>query len=1422
MVNTQTKVFDTAQGRILCIADIRGRLSGLNELAREANAVAVIHTGDFGFFEAASLDRINDRTLRHLTTYSPLIPTAQRNHLLLPENPPAHIRQTVTINLLSEFPLLLSGQLSLQIPVYTVWGACEDVSIIEKFRSGTYSVPNLHVLDEATTRLLDVGGVKLRLFGLGGALVPHKMFDNGDGNATIAGGQGTMWTTALQIGELVDTAQRVYDATETRLLVTHASSGREGIINQLALYLKADLTISAGLHFRYATSYNEFSIQSDYEGFRRKLIQGKEQFDKIWDSVKTQVDAVIDENQRVLLDKVLHVVERIPPPQGTPNAQDEPAWKNCWNWNLCDAAYGSLILDIKEGRVSAELKSQGFNYAYRRTATAPATPGSSATPLPKGTGGTATPAPPPPTAATGVTSTTTTNTNATPSLDRAIPPHLANAGKAASSSPSTPLLSKPLANGTARTATPVTSTTGGSTPANGQSQSDKDKSGEKGEREKQKKKDKKDKKDKEKSAEKDGKDGSEDAAKSSPSTPAPNSQPQTKPLSSSSTPAPGGDDRIKSPVSAITDGSGGVRTPKSGKPPRNPWTIFMRLAVSTTEEDLKQYFSEVKDQIVKVSFPSSTTAGRAQKLVYVEFGDEEGMRKGLEVGSVESGKKLNGETPQQVIQAMDKSEREKERGDGQSNQRDGNFGTFSRRGGGRGRGGHGGGFASRGLAAAGLTRGGRSGSNASSGPGADNAPRIRSEATAAPLFQLLLQLLAIRSHIAIHDYEALFMPKIQKYPLKAYRNILYQYNNVIYPSSGYFCPFGVLGPRQFPALFSAENSLDVETGDCYKRSSVTGNFKRLKCTIRSALFSVSMFSPRRQCFSTMMKTLWVLPLFASAAIGQSAFSCRCLYNDPCWPGEDEFSQLQSNLSQPLIRPVPLASPCYPADDPSGNCTEVLQNAGDGRWLADRAGAMQSMNFQNFIFPNGTIEACYLNVSLGFPCEQGSIPPIGVDARTVEDIQTAVMFASQHNLRLVIKNTGHDLLGRSMARDSFMLWTHHLKNISYNPSFVPEDAPEDETYDALTFQAGVQWFEAYDAAEANGRIIVGGITNGGSVGSAGGWLLGGGHSAFSPQHGLGVDNVVQFTLVVASGEHLTANAHINPDLFWALRGGGGGTFGVVTSVTYRTHEITPLTGVFVDFNFSSSAVVKDVLSELYRIWPNLSDAGWGGYTLKDDSTYTGIYVAPNISLADVNETISPFFEFVQQTAGPGNTSTSLQEFESFSQWYQQVFGAQPTFFANTVFNRLTSSRLLPKAVLEDHASLAETSVNFTDHLTLSHVAGGAVSQVDPNTMSLNSAWRSALILMTVRASWEDGLTADEIHAIENRTKDELAVMESLNPGGGSYYNEASLFELNFQKTFWGDHYARLESIKDRYDPQGLFIVAEGVGSERWDSSLNCRI
>lgn len=305
--------------------------------------------------------------------------------------------------------MLLDKRITLDVPVYTVWGACEDVRVLEKFRSGEYKVDKLHIIDEANSRLLDIGGVKLRLLGLGGAVVMHKLFDNGEGKTTIAGGQGTMWTTLLQMGELIDTANRVYDPSETRLFITHASPAREGMLNQLSVTLKADFSLSAGLHFRYGSSYNEFSVNPTLDHYRGKLAASKASFNDVWETVRGEVESAISSNdaQKTLLENALDVVQKMPSianggnPFGGPVAAgnaagqvDESAFKNMWNFNLADAAFGYLVLEIEGGRIATEMRAQGFNFAHRSGK--PAGPGA---PQPVSTGLPATTASPAPTGA---------------------------------------------------------------------------------------------------------------------------------------------------------------------------------------------------------------------------------------------------------------------------------------------------------------------------------------------------------------------------------------------------------------------------------------------------------------------------------------------------------------------------------------------------------------------------------------------------------------------------------------------------------------------------------------------------------------------------------------------------------------------------------------------------------------------------------------------------------------------------------------------------------------------------------------------------------------------------------------------------------------------------------------------------------------
>ncbi|KAF2745355.1 hypothetical protein M011DRAFT_479181 [Sporormia fimetaria CBS 119925] len=386
LLPNQGRVMQTGSTRVLCIADIRGNLQSLNQLADEARASCIIHTGDFGFYDDRSLDRIAEKTLKHVAQYSPLLSDSVKRSISHAP-PQSSIKERFVREQLplSELPLFLNKTHTLKVPVYTVWGACEDVQVLEKLRSGEYKIDNLHIIDEAHSRLVDAGGVKLRLLGLGGAVVMHKLFDNGEGRTTIAGGQGTMWTTLLQMGELVDTANRVYDPTETRIFVTHASPAREGLLNQLSVTLKADFSISAGLHFRYGSSYNEFSVNPTLDHYRGKLAASKASFNDVWDTVKSEVEpAVADsESQQRLLNLALEIVNKMPSianggnPFGGPapgpqsGVIDESAFKNMWNFNLADAAYGWLVLDIDGGRIGTEMRAQGFNFSHRTGKVAP-------------------------------------------------------------------------------------------------------------------------------------------------------------------------------------------------------------------------------------------------------------------------------------------------------------------------------------------------------------------------------------------------------------------------------------------------------------------------------------------------------------------------------------------------------------------------------------------------------------------------------------------------------------------------------------------------------------------------------------------------------------------------------------------------------------------------------------------------------------------------------------------------------------------------------------------------------------------------------------------------------------------------------------------------------------------------------------------
>ena len=198
---------------------------------------------------------------------------------------------------------------------------------------------------------------------------------------------------------------------------------------------------------------------------------------------------------------------------------------------------------------------------------------------------------------------------------------------------------------------------------------------------------------------------------------------------------------------------------------------------------------------------------------------------------------------------------------------------------------------------------------------------------------------------------------------------------------------------------------------------------------------------------------------------------------------------------------------------------------------------------------------------------------------MDHVLSAVKFAAKHNVRLSIINAGHDFLGRCVektfvyqiliymyrndAPSGLLISVGGMKGIRILESFVatPEGAkpvdsktaanvirPKAGKQAAITIGAGINALEINTALLKSGLIIPTAAHS--EVAVAGGWAQGGGHSYLSSEFGLGADLVLEYKVVTADGNLVVANAVSNPDLFWALRGGGGGTFGVVVEATFK--------------------------------------------------------------------------------------------------------------------------------------------------------------------------------------------------------------------------------------------------------------------------------
>ncbi|KAF9532779.1 FAD-binding domain-containing protein [Crepidotus variabilis] len=440
------------------------------------------------------------------------------------------------------------------------------------------------------------------------------------------------------------------------------------------------------------------------------------------------------------------------------------------------------------------------------------------------------------------------------------------------------------------------------------------------------------------------------------------------------------------------------------------------------------------------------------------------------------------------------------------------------------------------------------------------------------------------------------------------------------------------------------------------------------------------------------------------------------------------------------------------------------------------------------------------------CKQGSIPPFYVDVKSHEDVQHAFKFVEEHGVTLVIKNTGHDFKGRSSGPDSLALWMHNLKDLCYDTKFVPEGC-EAQPQPAINVAAGVQFGELYQFADDQGMEIVGGTDI--SVGPSGGFLQGGGHSPVANTLGMGADRVLQYKVVTPDGILRYANACQNTDLFYALRGGGGGTYGVVMESTIlasprRPYDVATITWPVNDEN------LRKVMEMFIDNVTALATQGWGGNLTPTMGNL--VLIIPS-EIPDSRETVQPLLDLSAALGG----KPELIKMESWNEYFalyasyklavQQCAVGLPTAMTSRLVPEVNHRTPESRKELVDAVMLSFTSTIFPQiHFTTAFGYRGT----DGSDTGTSSLFRTTLYQIIWVNTWLPGAKLSDRQAAYDASTKAASYVRDITPEGGAYVNESDIHEPNWRESFWGSKYQKLLAIKAKYDPKRLLDCWHCVG------------
>jgi len=588
---------------------------------------------------------------------------------------------------------------------------------------------------------------------------------------------------------------------------------------------------------------------------------------------------------------------------------------------------------------------------------------------------------------------------------------------------------------------------------------------------------------------------------------------------------------------------------------------------------------------------------------------------------------------------------------------------------------------------------------------------------------------------------------------------------------------------------------------------------------------------RRQLLRMVPAVLAVLGMGKAGLAAVASPRSRVRPGDAAWPTPAQWQQLGQQVGDALI---PVRSPwsaCTASRDEAA-CAALFKSLKNPYFLGDEVALTQTL---------GWVDAWTSRPSV-----------YAVAARHAHDVAAAVNFAREHKLRLVVKGGGHSYQGTSNAPDSLLVWTRHMNDIALHDAFVPSGCQAAPTR-AVTVCAGAVWSQVYDAVTTRG----GGYVQGGGCMTVGvaGLVQCGGFGSFSKAFGLAAASLLQAEVVTADGAVRVCNACTNADLFWALKGGGGGSLGVVTRLTLKVHELPETFGA-VNFTVraSSDAAYRKLVAMAIDLYASsLMNAHWGEQIRLRGNVLQVSMVFQGIERAQAVAAWQPFFDALDKASGDYKidfaplkiVATSARTFFSPT-LIKRVFGFishddRPGAPETNVFwpgdhgqagqvLHGYGSTWLPAALLQpaQRPALVDALVAAAKHWGLGIHFNKGLAGASPEVIAaardtaMNPAVLDAFALV-ISAALEQpaypGVPGHEPDVASARQRRQavaqtMAELRKLVPNAGSYVGEGDYFEADWQRAHWGENYARLAAVKAIVDPDDLFIVHHGVGSERW--------